>query len=375
MSSTQPLLSLVMIVKNERLTIQKTLASTLPHVDRYTILDTGSTDGTQEIIQALSKEHSTPGRVLEEPFVDFATSRNRCLALAGQEAVYFLSMDANDELREGGALVDWCRTYQSMKGPEHHSFLVRVRWNNELFSMQRLFRSDAGCRYVGRIHEHLETEVPPSLTVESAYVFHERDADEAKSRERWVRDCQLLEEELEDRPEDSRAMFYLAQSYVLTGRYQEGFDLYSSRAALGGPDEETFIALFRRAELAERFLQKPWEEIEQMYQQAHHHSPTRAEPLVRLGHHHANQGDYERAYHYLRHACDLPIPYDCTMNIDLELYEFGRWDLLGSVAYFVGRYDEGMQAIEKAMRFPDVTPEARRQLQINLQVYLNRPRA
>ena len=49
------LLSLVMIVKNEADTIQKVLESTKDTIDRYTILDTGSTDNTVDIILSTFK--------------------------------------------------------------------------------------------------------------------------------------------------------------------------------------------------------------------------------------------------------------------------------------------------------------------------------
>ncbi len=42
-----PLLGLVMIIKNENATIEKTLESVKHDIDYWTIVDTGSTDGTQ----------------------------------------------------------------------------------------------------------------------------------------------------------------------------------------------------------------------------------------------------------------------------------------------------------------------------------------
>lgn len=48
--SGRPLLALVMIVKDEAHTISSTLKAVKPFIDRFYILDTGSTDGTQKVI-------------------------------------------------------------------------------------------------------------------------------------------------------------------------------------------------------------------------------------------------------------------------------------------------------------------------------------
>ena len=49
--SSRPLLEFVMLVKNEAKSIVETINSVKDHVDRWTILDTGSTDGTQDLIR------------------------------------------------------------------------------------------------------------------------------------------------------------------------------------------------------------------------------------------------------------------------------------------------------------------------------------
>lgn len=73
----KPLLGLVMIVKNENATIADTLDSVKDEIDHWTIVDTGSTDGTQDIIRATLE--GIPGQLLSKPFVDFSTTRNFAL--------------------------------------------------------------------------------------------------------------------------------------------------------------------------------------------------------------------------------------------------------------------------------------------------------
>jgi glycosyltransferase involved in cell wall biosynthesis len=82
-----------MIVKNESKVIERLLESVVAIIDCYCICDTGSTDGTQEIIQDFFLKRGISGQVIEAPFVDFAHSRN--VALRACQGVCALSKMTN----------------------------------------------------------------------------------------------------------------------------------------------------------------------------------------------------------------------------------------------------------------------------------------
>src|SRR3990167_5630563 len=90
----RPLLCLTAIVKDEAHCIARTLESVRGVIDCFAILDTGSTDGTQAIVR--NAPRGLPGALCEEPFVDFATSRNRALELAGTDPVFTLMVSADE---------------------------------------------------------------------------------------------------------------------------------------------------------------------------------------------------------------------------------------------------------------------------------------
>jgi glycosyltransferase involved in cell wall biosynthesis len=79
-ATRQPTVCLSMIVKNEAHVIERCLASARPLVSAFAIVDTGSTDGTQERVRELMRD--LPGEVHERPWRDFASNRNEALALA-----------------------------------------------------------------------------------------------------------------------------------------------------------------------------------------------------------------------------------------------------------------------------------------------------
>ena len=93
-----------MIVKNEAKVVRRCLASVRPLLDYWVVVDTGSTDGTQDIVrQAMS---GLPGEVVQRPWVDFAHNRSEALSLARQHGTYSLIIDADDELDDRS----WCAT-------------------------------------------------------------------------------------------------------------------------------------------------------------------------------------------------------------------------------------------------------------------------
>jgi glycosyltransferase involved in cell wall biosynthesis len=66
------------------------------------IVDTGSTDGTQELIREALAD--LPGALIERPWVDFAHNRNEALAAARGRCDYILLIDADDTVAFDGGL-------------------------------------------------------------------------------------------------------------------------------------------------------------------------------------------------------------------------------------------------------------------------------
>src|SRR5262245_12409783 len=94
-------LCLNMIVRNEAAILERCLASVAPWIDYYVIGDTGSTDGTQDLIASFFAARKIEGEVHSFPFKDFGQARNRALSLcrASKGAFdYALLTDADMEL-------------------------------------------------------------------------------------------------------------------------------------------------------------------------------------------------------------------------------------------------------------------------------------
>src|SRR5882672_5370924 len=78
-----PELTLCMIVKNEADVIERCLLSMKPRLTKWCIVDTGSTDGTQDIIRRVMAD--MPGQLHERPWKGYDGSRTESLNLARAE--------------------------------------------------------------------------------------------------------------------------------------------------------------------------------------------------------------------------------------------------------------------------------------------------
>jgi hypothetical protein len=168
----RPLLGLVMIVKDEAHTLPSTLITLKPYIDWYYILDTGSTDGTQD---AIRRTLGPKGTIFQEPFIDYGRSRNRALELAAtaeNPPIFSLMLSADETVYNADSLRKFCEENRNSNGPQHEAYYVQmdVGWR---FDSARLSRTDKGWRYVGRVHEYLagpNGRGAPSLRVPNTYI-------------------------------------------------------------------------------------------------------------------------------------------------------------------------------------------------------------
>jgi glycosyltransferase involved in cell wall biosynthesis len=86
-------IGLMMIVRNETAVLPRLAASVSGQIDRWTIVDTGSTDGTQALVRELFA--AIPGELIEDEWRGFAASRNVALEAAEPHSDWLLTLDAD----------------------------------------------------------------------------------------------------------------------------------------------------------------------------------------------------------------------------------------------------------------------------------------
>ena len=71
-----------MIVKNETKNLERLFKSVHNVIDYYVIHDTGSTDGTPEMIKNLMNNYDISGEIFHEEWVNFGVNRQKALESA-----------------------------------------------------------------------------------------------------------------------------------------------------------------------------------------------------------------------------------------------------------------------------------------------------
>lgn len=346
--------AIALMVKNEAPSIWNTL---MPMYEAgfqdFFILDTGSTDNTIQIATNFFKQHKLNGHIKQEPFIDFATSRNRTLELAEElfpDIEFLLMPDAEWHLHNGAELLNFCKQEQH-NTPSLYS--LNIKMNHTEFATTRLFRTRAKIRFKGVVHEVPEIlaqgKVPPSI-------FFEVNATQQgveKSKKRWQQDLFLLLKAYYDNPQDPRTTFYLAQTYACLGDFENAYRYYLHRSTLEGWDEENYVTQFRLGTLAME-IKHPTEEAKwaaamNHYLKAHGLRPHRIEPLVKIADYYWPD-NIPSCYLFAKSIYDTPYPVHDVLFIEKEMYEYTRYEILSRCAWYLGQYQLGKEATERALQ-------------------------
>lgn len=379
-------LALCMIVRNEAHGIARTLRSVAGIVDTWTILDTGSTDDTPAIVE--SELRSIPGKLHRVPFVDFATTRNVALELAGDAARFVLLLDADDVLEGPINLRQFIAKADEKEGLYH----VRIQHGPSSFLTRALMASSCKARYAGAVHEILLGPDPRTI-VPGVVLRREKPAQsQAATRNRWTRDVEILRAALAVAPGDTRSAFYLAMTHLWLGELELALEAFEARLELGGWWEELYESSMRIGGIYEAVaargstppgVDRDLVAARESYARAAELAPHRAEPLCALAELERRRERWSSSYLHARRARELELPALDRLFVDTTAYTWRAADLVGISAWYLARelerhagrstgdsvrlWREGAAAARRAL---ELAPEGRRErMAENLRCY------
>ena len=335
------------MVKNAGPQFREMLIHNIKFIDKWTILDTGSTDETIEIINdiLIGKKDGT---LYEEPFINFRDSRNRLLDLAGTECKYNIILD--DTYILNGDIREFLREIRSDQ--YSNSFTLIIESDDTKYGSNRIIKSDSGLRYIHKIHEVISDKNNINIVVpeNQCYITDKRfDYMEKRTIDRKELDLKLLYEEVDENPNDPRAYYYLAQTYNILKDYEKAYEYFLKRAEFtnSGFIQERIDALFEAARIANFQLNKPWSECLSLYEKCFKVDETRPEALYFIGIHYYLENDYQSAFPYLKKGFEIGFPAHCQYSLKPTLCFHFLPKFLTRICYNLEEYELG----ENASRF------------------------
>lgn len=360
MTVGRPSICLCMIVRDEVEVLKRCLDSCRGAIDQWVICDTGSTDGTQELIRR--ELAGVPGELFEHKWVDFGHNRSELMRLAHHKGDYLLLLDA-----------DW--TVEIKPGTldelEADAYLIRHAGAVE-FHNKRLVSGRLEWRYIGATHEYITSEAERTCERLEGVTIHVRSVGGSRTG-RWQRDAELLEAQLARDPADARAVFYLAQTYRDIGYADEDLaklelarEHYRRRAEMHGWAEERYVARHQAGVLSARLGE--WPEALDAFLTAWAERPTRLEAVHDLAIGLRERGLYRAAHQFTRLAADLrplPVP-DDILFVAPWIYEWGMLFEYSITAYWCGEPGASILACKRLLAIESLSEPHRRQTRANL---------
>ncbi|WP_130802187.1 tetratricopeptide repeat-containing glycosyltransferase [Acinetobacter ihumii] len=352
-----------MIVKNEAHVILRCLQSVKPWIDSWVIVDTGSTDGTQDIINNFLSD--IPGQLFERSWKNFGFNRTEALQLAttwdNQRSDYLLFIDADETL-----LVD-----ENFKLPDLNetAYYFKVNYGNLSYRRNALVSTKLSWQWKGVLHEYLDSPQKHNWhTLEGLTIFVRHDGARAKTPDTYLKDITLLEQGLKDEPDNLRYIFYLAQSYRDAKILDKSRNFYLERSNKGGWEEERWMAQFRAAQMAER-LGLAHDIVYTEYLQSWIARQQRAEPLYELARYYRSLKSYDLACYYADQAVNIERPED-RLFVDASVYDWRALDELSVSATYCKAYREkGKLAIHKLVEQRKYPQNQHERIMGNLKLY------
>lgn len=350
---------LVMIVKDEEHIIERNLRSTLPIVDTYVIIDTGSTDNTIAVINKVAKELNKDGIVYKRKWVNFGVNRTEALNLSRGFCDWAFMIDADDFIEGDLQHID-----KTSRG--HHVII-----DNGLVQHSRshLFNLKYPWKYVGAVHEYpcIDNPVTDTTIINGLRIHSRTEGNRSKNENRFKIDAIMLKKELENNKncDVARTLFYLAQSYRDSEDFTNAVKYYKKREEYdNGWYDERYISCLNIIRLVDNLEEK----IKYAWKAQSHNKERKEAPYEVLSYCRKNLIYREDVYA----MCTLYKDYSANYKglfVENIAYTWKYWDELGLYAYYTGRYQDSYNFFKIALETVD--DHNRNRVNENIQFALN----
>lgn len=356
-------LCLCMVVKNESKIIKKCLNSIADYLDYWVISDTGSTDGTQDIIKSFFKERDIPGELHEDKWVNFGYNRSLYLKYAKNKGDFLIILDSDEILI--------VKNKDFKNNITHHSTMNMVKYDgNNDYRYGILLSNNIPWKYVGVTHEYITSdEEHKHENNDDIMINHVGNGNNKKDK--FTRDITLLSQGIKDEPNNARYHFYLAQSYKDNGDNKNAIKYYKKRAEMGGWNEEVYYSLYMIGICKQRDGLDFENEILYDYLKAYNYRKNRLEALYEIVKYYRINEKYREGYSYGMLGLKNTYPND-ILFIDRDIHIYNFKEEVAICAYWVDDHNLAIKFNNEILNLDCLDDTTRNRIQKNLNYSLTK---
>lgn len=371
-------LALNFICKDESHVIKNMLESCKGITDLIVVNDTGSTDGTQDIIRNFGKENNIPTYVFERAFDDFEKSRNHAMKKLSDvvaelgwnpDQVHGYWFDCDETL-----VIDskFNKTQFTKDLYMINTYIGQMKYTRNTF-----FKVSKAFRWYGPIHEFIVCD-DKNITSGLAENIH---VDVKMTGASWQGDIPtkykshafVLEKYIDANRQDPRWIFYTAQSYHDSAsipnnkeeneeRLRRSIKYYKERVQRpDGYPEEIYYSQFRIGTIM-RVLEEPWNLTHQELLKAYAIDPLRGESIKTIIDYYLQVGEWHMAYLYTKFAkvnFHGKNPYPTRLLfVDESLYVWKFAEAHAAACFYTGRMDEAKSNYQEIVNISKTSPQS-----------------
>ena len=380
-------LSISQIVKNEAHVIERMLNSIKSIIDCAVFVDTGSTDGTQDVIKKWGESNNIPCFVYDRPFDNFENSRNYAMEMVKEKADYAFWLDADETMEIDPKVFDKHKLDKDLY--MFNTYIGAMKYTrNECWNTSKAFR------WYGPVHEFIvcDEQGISSGLMDGIIVKVQMDGGSWKGNipDKYKKHSAILEDYIDNKDRNARWVFYTAQSYHDSAsipdnraendeRLRRSLKYYKERISrTDGYEEERFYSQFRVGTIM-KVLEEPWYKVHQEFLKAYAMDPLRAEPIKAIVDYYLNTGEWNMAYLYSKFGkvnFHGKNPYPTRLLfVDESLYAWRFLEVHAAACFYTGRKDEASATFKELMEIiqkspQSFTPEDVAKIQSNAQFFM-----
>jgi len=370
-------LALNFICKDESPVIENMLESAKGIVDLIVVNDTGSTDGTQQIIKNFGEKHGIPTYVFERPFDDFENSRNHAMQKL-RDVVKELGWNA-DQVHGFWFDCDETLVIDTKFNKVQFTkdlYMINTYIGQMKYTRNTFFKVSKPFRWYGPVHEFIVCD-EQNITSGLAENIH---VDVKMTGNSWLGDIAekyashsyKLEAYINKNRQDPRWIFYTAQSWHDAAsikdnkeeneeRLRRSIKYYRERTQrTDGYAEEIYYAQYRIGTIM-RILEEPWHLTHMELLKAYQIDPMRGESIKVIIDYYLQIGDWNMAYLYSKFAKTTfhgKNPYPTRLLfVDEATYIWKFAEAHAAASYYTGRMDEAKQTYHEIVNLTKTHPQ------------------